>query len=199
MPLHASLTDTDGLHEPKGISTATVNKVYVSDGAGSGDWTHIPTGWSYSQHSGVAQAFNTTDAKLLINGSGALTTIEHLPPQIRGVSTLWSTANSKITPIALGDFYALRVDLPVTARVTANYLTLSLDIGGGATPTTVILPKFESVAKTAPFTISTEITISVLSATTLANGIQFFLKVDAGSLEITNPSITICRLHSGNT
>lgn len=34
---HSSLTDPE-LHEPKGASEASSGKVYVSDGAGSGDW-----------------------------------------------------------------------------------------------------------------------------------------------------------------
>lgn len=38
---HSSLTSTD-LHEPKGISSATANQVYVANGAGSGSWTSLP-------------------------------------------------------------------------------------------------------------------------------------------------------------
>ena len=38
---HSSLTDSDGLHEPKGVSTATSGDVYVADGAGSGDWSPL--------------------------------------------------------------------------------------------------------------------------------------------------------------
>lgn len=38
MPLHSALTDTDGIHEPKGISSATNNEVYVANGLGSGTW-----------------------------------------------------------------------------------------------------------------------------------------------------------------
>jgi hypothetical protein len=34
---HASLTDPE-LHEPKGAAAASDGEVYVSDGAGSGDW-----------------------------------------------------------------------------------------------------------------------------------------------------------------
>ena len=40
MPLHANLTGSD-LHEPKGVASATANKVYVSDGAASGAWTPL--------------------------------------------------------------------------------------------------------------------------------------------------------------
>lgn len=35
---HSDLTDADGIHEPKGISTADANQMYVADGAGSGTW-----------------------------------------------------------------------------------------------------------------------------------------------------------------
>ena len=38
MALHSALTDSDGIHEPKGISTASNNRVYVSNGSGSGAW-----------------------------------------------------------------------------------------------------------------------------------------------------------------
>lgn len=41
MALHQNLTGAD-LHEPKGAATATINKVYVSDGSGSGAWTALP-------------------------------------------------------------------------------------------------------------------------------------------------------------
>lgn len=39
---HSTLTGSD-LHEPKGAAAATANKVYVSDGAGSGAWTATST------------------------------------------------------------------------------------------------------------------------------------------------------------
>lgn len=197
MPLHASITDPN-IHEPKGVSSATAGRVYVSNGSGSGTWLHMPSGWGYYQHNGLAQNFTTTDAKLLINGSGPLTNTTYLPNEIRGSGQLWSTVNSRMTPIRLGDAYQLRIDLPITARTSANELTISLDIGAGATPSTVILPKYQDIAKTAPFTISVEITLVALTTTTVSNGIQFFLKTDTGNIDITNPSITIVRTHSGN-
>lgn len=41
MALHKNLTSTD-LHEPKDIAVASINNVYVSDGAGSGSWGVLP-------------------------------------------------------------------------------------------------------------------------------------------------------------
>lgn len=40
MPDHASLTGAQ-LHEPKGAASASVDTVYVADGAGSGAWAKI--------------------------------------------------------------------------------------------------------------------------------------------------------------
>jgi hypothetical protein len=37
---HSVITDPD-IHEPKGVSTASLGEVYVADGAGSGDWSPI--------------------------------------------------------------------------------------------------------------------------------------------------------------
>jgi len=40
MTLHKNLTGND-LHEPKGIASATAGQAYISDGAGSGEWTDV--------------------------------------------------------------------------------------------------------------------------------------------------------------
>ena|ERR1700675_3629093 len=35
---HGNLTESDGLHQPKGVNTATIGQVYVADGNASGSW-----------------------------------------------------------------------------------------------------------------------------------------------------------------
>jgi len=37
---HSAITDSN-IHEPKGVSTASANEVYVADGAASGNWTGV--------------------------------------------------------------------------------------------------------------------------------------------------------------
>lgn len=49
---HSTLTGAN-LHEPKGVAAATVDKVYVSDGAGSGAWQKITA----SQLTGTGNPF----------------------------------------------------------------------------------------------------------------------------------------------
>jgi hypothetical protein len=39
---HSLITDPN-IHEPKGITTASINQTYVADGAGSGDWKNVGT------------------------------------------------------------------------------------------------------------------------------------------------------------
>lgn len=63
---HSTLTGTD-LHEPKGAASATINKVYVSDGAGSGAWTATGSLAPFFHAVEVAASFNlsgTTARKL---------------------------------------------------------------------------------------------------------------------------------------
>ena len=43
---HVDISDPN-VHEPKGVSTATANKVYVSDGAGSGSWQRVAYDYAY--------------------------------------------------------------------------------------------------------------------------------------------------------
>jgi hypothetical protein len=45
---HSTLTGSQ-LHEPKGVTTAAENSVYVADGAGSGSWTPIITSPSFGE------------------------------------------------------------------------------------------------------------------------------------------------------
>lgn len=198
MPLHSALTDANGIHEPKGISTATNGQVYFANGASSGNWKSFPTGWGYYQHSGAAQNITTADTKLIINGLGTLTNTSYLPAEIRGTGQLWSTTNNRIAPIRLGDAYNTRIDLPITARTTAAELRISYDISGGASPTSIIVSAYDPVTRTPPYTLSITVPILVTTNTVLTNGIQLFLKVDAGSIDITNPSISIIRTHSGD-
>lgn len=193
MALHNSLTDPN-LHEPKGASTASAGQIYVANGSGSGVWTTNPSGWGFYQDDTSEQTFNTTAAKLTINGLGSATNTSYLPLAIRGINQLWDTTNNEIVPVALGDSYSVRVDLPVTARSSANYATLSLDVGGGVSPSNIIVNKKFVVDHTAPFSLALDMSFHVLS-TMVANGGQLFLTVDTGSIGVTAPSINIVRTH----
>ena len=65
MPEHKDIPE-DGLHEPKGVSTAGASNVYVSDGAGSGVWSTVDSDTL------TGTLTNSTDADLpvMTDGSG---------------------------------------------------------------------------------------------------------------------------------
>lgn len=64
---HVAISDPE-IHEPKNISTATTNEVYVADGAGSGSWVSLNpyAGWRYS-NIGTGTTFTTPTAYTLVN------------------------------------------------------------------------------------------------------------------------------------
>lgn len=61
---HSTITDPN-IHEPKGAASATINKVYVSDGAGSGTWQKL----TESQFNSGSAAIGAT---LMADGSGGV-------------------------------------------------------------------------------------------------------------------------------
>lgn len=196
---HSNLTGAE-LHEPKGVDSATNKQVYVSDGAGSGSWINWPTGWAYyvdSKTGASVQTITTSASVLECDGAGATTEDSYLPISIRGSGSLWDTTNDLITPIEIGDSYSCRVDITVAAKSGSPHeLTFDLDIGGGATPTVVILEKYIGLAKTPPYKLSIGFPIFCLS-TFKTNGGQFFLSTDTGAIDINEISILLSRLHCG--
>jgi hypothetical protein len=194
MPEHSTITDPY-LHEPKGVASAQEGKFYVANGAGSGTWKYLPTGWgSYTDNAG-AQVFGTTATKLLVNKLGAALETK-LPWTIRGVGTLLN--DSKITPVASGDSYMVRVTLPVTAKTGSPATVLvTADIGAGAAISVPISVEELAVTRTPNYTLTANFLLFTGDAA-LANGVQFFVGSDAGTVTVTNPSIFISRISAGD-
>tara|TARA_R110000823_G_C15952958_1_gene502556 strand:- start:34377 stop:35057 length:681 start_codon:yes stop_codon:yes gene_type:complete len=214
-----------GLHEPKGASTASLGEVYQADGSGSGDWTlpvgngvdtaldgmvlkangsgeaiwtYLPAGWGLYQNSGSAQTFSNTYSKMLVNGSGSSTDESYLPREIRGITGLWDSAASKITPIAVGDSYVARLDIPVTSETgSPTDITIVIDIGGAATPTNTIVTRYIPAGKATPYTIS--VAFPFFTKTDFVNnGGQVFIKTDVDTATVTNPQIYLERVGAGD-
>lgn len=81
---HSLITDPN-LHEPKGIAAAAANKVYVSDGLGSGSWEFQPSGLYgeiYIDAGVTAQTLSAASAYAKLNPTGEWTAGE-----VKGLST----------------------------------------------------------------------------------------------------------------
>lgn len=132
---HSLITDPY-VHEPKGVTSAGADEVYVADGAGSGTWTkaeNLPTatGWENHEDSTYTSASPitlsaSTRTKLTIDGLSARTNTTYSP--VPGV--LWDNTNNLITPENIGDFYDIRLRFDAEPAVSDGFITLELDIGG---------------------------------------------------------------------
>ena len=143
------------------------------------------------------QTITTSDSKLSIDGSASNSTSDYLPKQIRGVSELWDITNDKINSINVGDGYTVRIDFEIESKTgSPTGIDITLDIGGGASPTIAIVERIITVVKQAPYKISIAFPFFTL-ATFKENGGQIFLKTDAGTVTIAKRQISIHRISSG--
>lgn len=110
MALHSALTDSDGIHEPKGISTATANQVYVSNGTGAGAWTNL------------ARAVRTTGAADQTITAGVLTILDFDTTEFNtGGYTVDTTG--RITVPSTGTYL---ITAGVTVEATISALTSAI-------------------------------------------------------------------------
>ena len=98
----------DGLHEPKGVSVAAANLVYLSDGASSGSW-------QAAKLAGQAGAPNNTFP--LSDGAGGVTWVSARP---EAAQILVATSYSDQVPTGL--------DLPLQVEFGPEQITGVLDI-----------------------------------------------------------------------
>ena len=145
----------------------------------------------------VTQTITTADSKLSIDGSASNSTSAYLPKQIRGISELWDITNDKINSINIGDGYTVRIDFEIESKTgSPTGIDVTLDIGGGTSPTIAIVERIITVVKQAPYKISIAFPFFTLD-TFKANGGQIFLKTDAGTVTIAKRQISIHRISSG--
>lgn len=149
-------------------------------------------GWGYYQDSAITNLTVTTTASLFtIDGTGTISNSDYLPLDIRGISELWSS--NKVNAISLGDGYDVRLDFTITNKTgSPTYIDLDFDIGGGATPSIVIVNKTINVFKTPPYNLSVIFPLFSL-ANFITNGGQIFIKTDSGTLTIGARAILIKR------
>lgn len=138
---HKNITEAD-LHEPKGVSLATADTVYVADGAGSGDWVKVgPTSLAGVSTDGVAGQFVNVDGA----GNFQLTSAPHGHVSFYNLGTpvtiTYPSTATKIAPTTVGSGYSRLVSEGTNARLTYTgpdnvvlniSYTVSLDQSSGA-------------------------------------------------------------------
>lgn len=133
---HSSLTDPN-LHEPKGISTATGDQVYISNGSASGTWTNVNrtpgTGWGqYSNSVYVNTTYLTiTDAGVIIPFDTNVN-VTQLPITLAGVtSPLMDLSTETLLFVSAGDMHAITLSYFIAAT-TGNPTFMDLILYGSS-------------------------------------------------------------------
>jgi hypothetical protein len=160
---HVDIVDPE-IHEPKGVASASVDTVYVADGAGSGTWQKVDEAvLNYSDVLSAIQA-DVDDGDLALNGQ----------------NTFWaliddvSTASFILVPV-LKDCTFKRARLVLGAAINTSDATVTFKNAGGPSMGTATTVAFSGSAEGTGFTFTAS------SNNTLTGPTYIKIETDGGS------------------
>lgn len=198
---HSSLTDPN-LHEPKGISTASANQLYLSSGSGSGTWTNANrfpgTGWgkyTNTTYVGTTALAISTSAVLLPFTTDD--TVSQIPITLAGTtSSLMNLATETLQFVAAGDLHMITLTMETLAPTGApahmdiniygssDGTTYATKLGG----TTVYLDKGAGQ-------VITESSLFPVTSNMVSHGARIYLVTNSGTANIINIGLVSARVH----
>lgn len=117
MAAHSTMSGAD-LHEPKGISTATINQIYVANGASSGAWTSFVT-WLLTQTAAtIAEITRACDVSVRLVAAGATLAITELLHD--GKTVLLDAAAGSVCTLPASTGSGAKFRFKVKALATSN-------------------------------------------------------------------------------
>jgi len=198
---HSSLTDPN-LHEPKGIASATANKVYMSNGSGSGAWTAVNllpgTGWGkYTNTTYVGTtglAVSTSDTLIPFTTAD---TVTQLPITLAGVtSPLMDLSTETLLFVSNGDLHSITLTAQVYST-SGSPTAMDLKLFGstdGTTYSTQLGETTVSLAKGAGQVI-TESSLFPVTANMVSYGARIYAAVNTGTVNLINIGLITARVH----
>lgn len=198
---HSSLTDPN-LHEPKGISTAAANTVYLANGSGSGVYTNVNrlpgTGWGqYSNAVYVgtnALAISTTDVLVPFDTNVVVT---QLPISLTGTTTsLLDLSTETLKFVSAGDLHAITLAFQVYS-VASTPALIDLKLFGssdGTTYATLLGETTISLIKGAGQFINAT-SLFPVTADMVTHGARIALATNTGTANIININLITARVH----
>lgn len=198
---HSSLTDPN-LHEPKGISTASANQMYLSNGSGSGTWTNVSrlpgTGWGqYSNTTYVgttALAISTSEVLIPFTTD---TNVSQLPITLAGsTSSLLDTSTETLRFVTAGDLHSITFTCKIYT-VSGSPATMDIRLYGssdGTNYTTLLGETTVNLAKGAGQVI-TESSLFPVTSNMVSHGAQIKASVNTGTANIIDINVITARVH----
>jgi hypothetical protein len=195
------LTDPN-IHEPKDITTAAANTVYMANGSATGSWTNVNrlpgTGWGqYSNSvyvSTTALAISTTDVIVPFDTN---VTVTQLPITLAGVtSPLMDLATEKLLFVSAGDLHSITLGFKVYS-VSSSPASMDLKIFGssdGSTYATLLGETTVSLVKGAGQYI-TESSLFPVTANMVTHGAKIILATNTGTANIIDINLITARVH----
>lgn len=151
---HASLTGSE-IHEPKGITGASLGTVYVSNGAGSGSWSSVGT----SSFTGMIADFPAPVAPsgwLELDGSIVSTTTYAALYAVLSLTTSGTRTNGSPVITSIADTSAMRAGYYVFGTgISSGTTILSVDSASQITLTTNASSPGSSSIAISPFLLNT--------------------------------------------
>ncbi len=199
---HSSLTDPN-LHEPKGISTASANQLYLSSGSGSGTWTNASrfpgTGWGkYTNTTYVgttALAVSTTPVVLPFTTDD---TVSQIPITLTGTtSSLMNLSTETLQFVAAGDLHSITTTFQIynLNPGTPSFINIILyGSSDGTTYATLLGETTVSLIKGAGQVI-TETALFPVTSNMVSHGARIYLQTDPGTANIINIGLITARVH----
>lgn len=197
---HSSLTDPN-IHEPKGISSAPVNQLYLSNGSGSGTWTNANrfpgTGWGkYTNTTYVgttALAVTTTPVLLPFTTAD---NISQLPITLTGTtSDLMNLATETLQFISVGDLHSITLTFKIYGATSSDRIDINLyGSSDGTTYNTFLGESTVSLAKGAGLVI-TESSLFPVTSNMVSHGAKIYLNTNANTANIIDIGLISARVH----
>lgn len=198
---HSTLTDPN-IHEPKGITTAAANSVYMANGSSSGSWTlvnRLPgTGWGqYSNSTYVgttALAISTSDVVVPFDTN---TNISQLPISLTGTtSSLMNLTDETLRFVSAGDLHSITLTLKIYSTVS-NPTYMDLKLFGSSDGTTyatslgeTTIPLIKGAGQ-----VITQSSLFPVSANMVSYGAKIALAVNTGTANIIDIGVITSRVH----
>lgn len=199
---HSSLTDPN-LHEPKGISTASANQLYLANGSGSGVWTNANrfpgTGWGkYTNTTYVGTTYLAVSTTNVLLPFTTDDTVSQIPISLTGTtSSLMNLATETLQFVAAGDLHSITLSLKVDSFATGSPKVLDISIYGssdGITYGTLLGETSVSLVKSTNQFI-TESALFPVTSNMVSHGARIYLQTDPGTANIINIGLVSARVH----